>query len=86
MAMEALQQRKRFFCDCSFEVTGLSDYHTAQHKQSKRHKQALSLAVSKMRRLDSYFAKPAVAREETAMETGELNNTLEPRPLGEYHS
>ena len=76
--MEALQQRKCLFCDCGFEVTGLRD--TEQHRQSKRHKRAQSLAVNKMRRLDSYFAK-AVAREGTAMETEELDNILEARQL-----
>ena len=40
MAMEAQQQRKRRYCDCGFEISALSDYHTAQHKQSKQHRES----------------------------------------------
>ena len=87
MAMEAQQQRKRRYCDCGFEISTLSDYHMAQHKQTKQHRQAMSMAANKMQRLDSYFSKPAAAHKET-METVmdlELNDTLESRELGEYH-
>ena len=67
MAMEAQQQKKRRYCDCGFEISSLSDYHTAEHKKSKRHRQAMT--ASKMQRLDNFFSKAGPAhREATAVE------------------
>ena len=48
MAMEVQQQKKRRYCDCGFETTALSDYHTAEHQKSKRHRQAMT--ANKMQR------------------------------------
>ena len=61
--MEVQQQKKRRYCDCGFETTALSDYHTAEHQKSKRHRQAMT--ANKMQRLDSYFSKAAAAHKDT---------------------
>ena len=48
--------RKRKHCECGFELTGLSTYHQAEHKRSKRHRQFLG-STSCLRRMDSFFQK-----------------------------
>ena len=72
------QHRKRLYCDCGFDISSLSSYHTAQHKKSKRHRQAM-LTATKMQRLDDYFTKASTssAREEMDLDPQEFNDTPE---------
>ena len=83
MAMEVQQQKKRRYCDCGFETTALSDYHTAEHQKSKRHRQAMT--ANKMQRLDSYFSKAAAAHKDTTVVELELSTESRQLELGEYY-
>ena len=79
----AREQKRRRYCDCGFEITALSGYHTAEHEKSKRHRQAMT--SSKMRRLDSYFSKAAGAHKDTPVVEMELSTESRQLELGEYY-
>ena len=54
------RSRKRKHCECGFELTGLSTYHQAEHKRSKRHRRFEDSASCS--RMENFFTKSAAPR------------------------
>ena len=51
MAMKVQQQKKHFYCDCGFETTALSDYHTAARTEKIKRLRWQAMTANKMQRL-----------------------------------
>ena len=64
------RSRKRKHCECGFELTGLSTYHQAEHKRSKRHRRFEDSASCS--RMENFFTKSAAPRSTQSQSAEEL--------------